>query len=638
MTTSRRWDKKTKKNKKPILKEERRVHRNKNPYEYKKINTLIRRKIRQAKINWLKQECTEIERLQQQHDMFNLHKKLKETAGVYQKKQVSVLVNNEGRIMITPDEKKKTWEDYIRELFSDNEREEAIENHTTSQLTGPAITKDEIRKAIESSKNNKAVGPDNIPVELLKLINDDNIKILEKLFNNIYNTGIFPEDWLTSTFIALPKKANARKCNEHRLISLMSHTLKVFIKIIHNRLYSKCEQSMGKTQFGFKSALGTREALFAIQVLVQNCKDVQKDVFLGFIDYEKAFDRVQHNKLIQILENMDIDEKDIQCIKNLYWHQTAKVKSEDITTADLQINRGVRQGCILSPLLFNIYSEKIFQESIAEENKGIKVNGKFINNIRYADDTTIIADSIEDLQHLMNKINLHSKEFGLNINSKKTKFMIISKNPANHSSSSMFIDNDPIERVNKFKYLGCWLNESWTSEQEIKCRVEMARAAFVKYRKILTNRDININLRLRLTKCYVWSILLYGLESWTLKVTDMNKIEAFEMWTYRRILKISWTSRVTNSEVLNKLGKQRELLLTMKKRKVAYFGHVIRGQKYELLQLIVQGKIEGKRGVGRKQMSWLRNIRNWTNIRTIENLVHTAMDREQYNNVIQSLR
>ncbi|XP_055388393.1 uncharacterized protein LOC129616943 [Condylostylus longicornis] len=335
---------------------------------------------------------------------------------------------------------------------------------------------------------------------------------------------------------------------------------------------------------------------------------------------------------------MGLDGKDIQCIRNLYCQQTAKVKYGDITTTDLHIHRGVRQGCILSPLLFNIYSEKIFQESIAEENRGIKVNGTFINNIRYADDTTIIADSIEDLQHLMNKVNHHSKKFGLNMNNKKTKYMIVTKHNIPYTNASIYIDNEPIERVNNFIYLGSMLHEGWDSEKEIKRRIEMARGASLNYQKVLTNRSINIELRLRFMRCYIWSVLMYGAETWTLKVSSMNKIEAFEMWVYRRMLKISWTERVSNSEVLNRLRKQRELLLTIKKQKAAYFGHVIRGQKYELLQLIIQGRIEGKRGVGRKQMSWLRNIRNWTNIRTIGNLVHIASNREEYANIVASIR
>ena len=89
-------------------------------------------------------------------------------------------------------------------------------------------------------------------------------------------------------------------------------------------------------------------------------------------------------------------------------------------------------------------------------------------------------------------------------------------------------------------------------------------------------------------KCYVWSILLYGLEAWTLKVSTMNKIEAFEMWCYRRILKIPWTDRVTNEDVLRSVSKERELLKIIKVRKTSYFGHIIRGPRYELLQLIVE--------------------------------------------------
>jgi hypothetical protein len=394
---------------------------------------------------------------------------------------------------------------------------------------------------------------------------------------------------------------------------------------------------MGKTQFGFREAMGTREALFSLQVLIQNCKEVQKDVFVCFIDYEKAFDRVQHNKLINILRKLGLDNKDVRLIENLYWNQKATLKLEEVTVQNLQINRGVRQGCILSPLLFNIYSEEIFKDATNSINKGIKVNGVFINNIRYADDTTLIADSLEDLQYLIDRVNAESKKFGLSMNIKKTKMMIISKSHQPYTDAIITIDNKAIDRVSNFKYLGCWLSDEWNSDKEIKCRIEMARSSFIKFKKVLCNSSINITLRIRYLKCYVWSILIYGLEAWTLKVSTMHKIEAFEMWCYRRLLKISWIDRISNEEVLIKLNKDRELLKMIKIRKTQYFGHIIRGPKYEILQLIVQGRIEGTRGVGRKLTSWLDNIRNWTGLRSIGELVHTARDRITFKNIVSNI-
>ncbi|XP_055384420.1 uncharacterized protein LOC129614059 [Condylostylus longicornis] len=531
------------------LMNERRKYRNIDPVKYKQLNGTIQRKIRWAKTEWLNQQCQEIERLQQVHDDFNLHKKLKEASGIYRKKTSSILVNKEDKVVFDIEEKKQVWEEYIKDLFSDSNRSILTES-ATPHLTGQPITKGEIVQAIE--------------------------------------------------------------------------------------IYKKCEAAMGQSQFGFKAGMGTREALFCTKVLVENCKDVQKDVFICFIDYEKAFDRVQHDKLIEILQNMDIDQKEINCIQRLYWKQTAEIKIEAETTREIEILRGVRQGCILSPILFNVYSENIFKEATSDVEEGIKVNGININNIRYADDTTLIAGSIEDLQTLLNKVNHYSKQFGLHINIDKTKYMVVSRKN-NINNTRLFTDNKTVERVTKFKYLGCWLNESWDSSDEIRCRIEVARAMFFRYKKVLTNHGINIALKVRFVKCYVWSVLLYGMETWTLKVAEMNKIEAFEMWLYRRILKIPWIDRVSNAEVLRRINKERELLTTIKRRKAAYFGHVMRNSKYHLLQLIIQGKIQGKRGIGRKQISWLRNIRNWTGLRDLSALMEFSRDRERYKEIVNNI-
>jgi len=145
-------------------------------------------------------------------------------------------------------------------------------------------------------KNGKAAGSDNVEAEFLKLINEEGIKWIRKIFNNIYDTGEIPKEWLKSEFIALPKKIGAKKCEEYRTISLMSHILKLFLKVIHKRIYKKREEQISPTKFGFIKVVGTREALLGVQVLIQRCRDVNCDVYACLIDYEKAFDKSNMTK------------------------------------------------------------------------------------------------------------------------------------------------------------------------------------------------------------------------------------------------------------------------------------------------------------------------------------------------------
>lgn len=214
----------------------------------------------------------------------------------------------------------------------------------------------------------------------MKVLGEVSTKEITELFNAIYDTGHIPEDWLLSTFVTLPKKPSAKTCEEFRTISLMSHTLKIFLKIIHNRIYRKYEDNIGETQFGFRNSMGTREALFTMQVLIQRCRDVSCDVYICFIDYAKAFDRCQHEKMISALQRIGIDDRDIRIITNLYWNQSAQVRIGDQMSDQVEIRRGVRQGCVLSPTLFNIYSEEIFSEALTNTEVGIRINGEYINN------------------------------------------------------------------------------------------------------------------------------------------------------------------------------------------------------------------------------------------------------------------
>lgn len=203
---------------------------------------------------------------------------------------------------------------------------------------------------------------------------------------------------------------------------------------------------------------------------------------------------------MQRLIDVGLDGKDIRIIKNLYWNQRATVRVGDSETDLLEISRGVRQGCILSPLLFNLYSEAIISEALEGSEVGVKINGKVVNNLRYADDTVLIASSEQDLQILVDRVHECSLRAGLSMNASKTKFLVISRS---HLNPRISVAGSDIERVQKYKYLGAWVNEEWESEQEIRTRIGIAQATLKKMGKVLCSRQLSIMLRVRILQCYV---------------------------------------------------------------------------------------------------------------------------------------
>jgi hypothetical protein len=170
---------------------------------------------------------------------------------------------------------------------------------------------------------------------------------------------------------------------------------------------------------------------------------------------------------------------------------------------------------------------------------------------------------------------------------KKTKVMRISKEPL---PVKIMIDQKQLENVESFKYLGSILTNDGRCTCDIKCRIAMAKAAFNKKRTLFAS-TLDLELRKKLRKCYVWSIALYGAETWTLQAVDQKHLESFEMWCWRRMEKISWTYRVRNEDVLLRVKEQRNILHEISKRKASWIGHILR--RNCLLQRVTLGKIQG---------------------------------------------
>lgn len=180
-----------------------------------------------------------------------------------------------------------------------------------------------------------------------------------------------------------------------------------------------------------------------------------------------------------------------------------------------------------------------------------------LKDIRFADDQGMVAETERGLQIIMNRLNDASKEYGMKINIKKTKVMKVSKQGG--GNVNIVLNEERIKQVGQFRYLGSLITDNGSCSKEIKARIGMAKTAFNRRRELLT-RGISRKVKKKIIKTVIWSVFLYGSETWSLKMEDIRRIEAFEMWIWRRMEKVSWVERKTNEEVLIMVEEKRELL------------------------------------------------------------------------------
>ena len=282
-------------------------------------------------------------------------------------------------------------------------------------------------------------------------------------------------------------------------------------------------------------------------------REFQKNIYFCFIDSAKAFECVGHNKLWKIQKQTGIPDHLTYLLRNLYTGQKATVRTGHGTTDWFQIGKGVRQGCILSLCLFNLRTEYIMRNAgLDEAQAGIKIAGRNINNLRYADDTTLMAES-EELNSLLKKVEEKSEKVGLKLNIQKSKIM------ASGPITSWEIDGETVETVDDFFFGGCKITTDGDCSHEIKRLLLLGRKVMTNLESMLKSRDITLLTKVHLVKAMVFLVVMYGCESWTIKRAGCRRIGAFEVWCWRRLSRVPWTARRSNQSILKEISPEYSL-------------------------------------------------------------------------------
>ena len=235
---------------------------------------------------------------------------------------------------------------------------------------------------------------------------------------------------------------------------------------------------------------------------------------------------------------------------------------------------------------------------LEEAQAGIKIAGRNSNNLRYVDDTTLMAESEEELKSLLMKVKEKSEKAGLKLYIQKMKIM---------ASGPITLWQIDMETVSDFIFLGSKITADGDCSHEITRCLLLGRKAMTNLDSILESRDIALPTEVCLVKAIVFPVIMYGCEIWTIKKAECQKIDAFELWCWRRLLRVPWTARRSNQSVLKEISPEYSVEGLMLKLKLQSFGHLMQ-RTDSLEKTLMLGKIEGRRRRGRQRMRWLDGI------------------------------
>lgn len=538
------------------------------------------------------------------------------------------------------------WVEHYKSLLTNNQsplnKEDSAEGK--EQIPTPLdypFTCNEVKKGVKRLKNSKKEGTDLILNEFIKVGNSTLILTIVNLFNKILKSGKFPKIWNHTLISSIFKSGDPNDCNNYRGISVTSCVGKLFTSLLQRRLsdYLENKELLSFNQGGFRSGYRTTDHIFILKTLINKYLDNhKKKLYFCFVDFKKAFDSVNRNKLFQKIERKGIGGNFLNIIKDMYFNTLYSCKFGDTYSEPFLANLGVKQGDSLSPTLFNIFVDDI--DSVFDDQSKtnpVRLHNHTFNHLLYADDLVIISESPLGLQNCINSLGKYCEKWDLKINTKKTKVMTLGKKIRNNSKSQLSItfNNKTLESVDQYKYLGI----TFTNNGKLKYAPEVlalkARKAFFALKtNIPSSENLSVQKWIKLYESMIVPILTYGSEIWiadqNLNLDNLNKF-TFEK-TQNMILKhILGVHNKTSTFGIQMELSQYPLCFKAFKLMFKYYKRLleIESSKEHVYDLLRSAFEEDKNLKSKNTSSWIKSVENFKTLFNLDSLEKTHIEFEK---------
>ncbi|RUS79972.1 hypothetical protein EGW08_012273 [Elysia chlorotica] len=443
------------------------------------------------------------------------------------------ITDKPGRLLTTESEQEARWTEHFREVL--NRLPPTAEADINFAEVDLAINteppeKAEIERAIKSLKSGKAPGQDNLNVELFKVDPAMAAEIIKPLFTSIWGKKELPKDWTEGIIVKIPKKGARNDCNNWRGITLLSIRSKILSKIIIQMISEAVDQQLRNEQAGFRKGRGGCDQIFTLRNIIEQCTEWQRQLYINFVDFEKAFDSIHRDSLWRILRAYGIPEKIVLIIKSFYSNFRCRVGN---SSTSFEVKTGVRQGCVMSALLFNITIDWVMRRTTEDKSRGIRWNlFSTLEDLDFADDLALLSHTHNHMQEKTARLSNFAKQVGLKINKKKTEVMMLNIS----NQSPIEVNGENLPTTEEFTYLGSKVSHDGGAGTDIQSLLSKARNSFRMLNNVWRSSQYKVKTKLRLYQSCVLSTLLYGSECWRMTQSDLNKLSTFHTKILRRIL------------------------------------------------------------------------------------------------------